>query len=126
MFTRIQEDDYSPDDLARMLLRASGSYLKAKKALTRADSDPRVRASIPPAPGLKPIASGLAFTPDDIVYLAAYHLFQKGRKRCSDHTALKKLLGPGKYRVFWNKLNVRGQTLEQIASLYPTSVEAAP
>jgi hypothetical protein len=113
-WTRIQEGDYSPDDLARMLLRASGSYQEAKKALTRADNDPRVRASMRPAPGSWPIASGVGFTSDDAVYLAANQL--KNRLGCSDHTALKKLLG-GKYRVYWDKLKARDQTLEQIARL---------
>ena len=113
--TRIQEGDYSPDDLARMLLRASGSYLQAKKTLTRADNDPRVKASIPPVFGLKPLASGIPFTSDIAVYLAAYAIQKKFR--CSDFTALKKLLGPNKYRVFWDRLRKRGQTLKQIARL---------
>jgi hypothetical protein len=98
---RIFEGDYSPDDLARFLLWASGNYREAKKALTRASNEK-------PTP-----------IPDDMVYLAAYHLYKK-KKRCRDSTALKKLLGPSKYRAFWNKLQARDQTLEQIARLYPT------
>jgi hypothetical protein len=119
VWTRIPEGDYSPDDLARMLLRASGSYREAKKALTRASNDPRLKASIPPAPGLKPIASGIAFTSEEGVYLAAYVLktkIIKKKGRCSDQNALKKLLG-GKYRVFWDRLKERRQTLEEIVRL---------
>jgi hypothetical protein len=107
---RIFEGDYSPDDLARFLLQASGSYREAKKALTRASNE-----------------AGPKRASDDMVFLAAYNI--KKKKRCRDSTALKKLLGPGKYRVFWNRLQARGQTLEQIALLYPANifgVEAFP
>jgi hypothetical protein len=104
--TRIQEGDYSPDDLARMLLWASGSYREAKKALTRASNERPKRTS------------------DEAIYLVAYAI--KKKKRCSDITALRKLLGPGKYRTFWNRLQKRHQTLAQIARLYPTSVKATP
>ena len=97
---------YSPDDLARYLLRASGSHREAKKALTKASNNP-VATSL----------SGMTFANDEGVYLAAYAIKQK--RRCSDITALKKLLGDGKYRVFWNRLQKRKQTLEEIARLYP-------
>ena len=100
--TRIQEGDYSPDDLALMLLRAcSNNYVAAKKMLTRAKSKKPSRTS------------------DDMIYLAAYNLFQKGRKgedRYTDNGALKKLLG-GRYRVYWDRLQKRDQTLKQIAQL---------
>jgi hypothetical protein len=114
-----------------MLMRASGNYREAKKVLTRASNDPKVRASLPPAPGLRPIASGMAFSSEEGVYLAAYGLKRihiEKKKRCTDHTALKKLLGPGQYRVFWDRLQARDQTLEEVASLYPEwiGVKAAP
>jgi hypothetical protein len=105
----IFEGYYSPDDLARFLLQASGSYREAKKALTRASNEKPRRTS------------------DEGIFLAAYSI--KKKERCSDSTALKKLLGPCKYRVYWNRLRARGQTLEQIARLYPAdvfSVEPAP
>ncbi|MFY9770237.1 MAG: hypothetical protein WAK04_08390 [Xanthobacteraceae bacterium] len=143
MWTRIPEGDYSPDDLARMLLRASsGSYREAKKALTRASND-RHAASPPFASGVAtsdegahlmtypPIVSGMAFTSDEGVYLMAYAIQRAAiekKKPCRDSTALKKLLGPGKYRVFWDRLRKRdqkhGQTLQQIAQLI--GAEAAP
>jgi hypothetical protein len=102
-----------------MLLRASGNYREAKKALTRASNSPRATS---------PDTSTLAFTSDDMIYLAAYAvkktIIKKKKKRCSDSTALKKLLGPGRYRVFWNRLRDSGQTLGQIARRYPIGVEA--
>ena len=100
---------YSSDDLARHLLRASGNFREAKKALTRASNDP-VATSL----------SGVTFANDEGVYLAAYAI--KKKKQCADSTALKKLLGPGKYRVFWNRLKERKQTLEEIARLFPADV----
>jgi hypothetical protein len=115
-WTRIQAGDYSPDDLACMLLRAMhGNYQDAKKVLTKASNKPR--ATLPP------IASGIANTSDDMIYCAAYHLIQK-KERCSDNTALKKLLGPGKYRTLYNRLVKRKQTLKQIARQYPIGVKA--
>jgi hypothetical protein len=100
---RLFEGDYSPDDLARFLLQASGSDLKARKALTRASNE-----------------AGPKRASDEALYLAAYAI--KKKLRCSDITALKKLLG-SKYRVLWDRLKAREQTLEQIARLYPTSAE---
>jgi hypothetical protein len=117
--TWIQEGYYSPDDLAGMLLRASGSYLEAKKALTRASNDKKLLAAMSPGPGLKPLASGVDGTSDAAIYWAAYSLFQKGKKRtkrCSDHTALKRLLG-GSYRGPWDRLKASGQTPQQVARL---------
>jgi hypothetical protein len=97
---RIFEGDYSPDDLARFLLAAAGSYREAKKALTRASNEKPKRTS------------------DDMIFLAAYAV--KKKLGCRDHTALKKLLGD-KYRVYWDRLNARDQTLEDIARMYPSA-----
>jgi hypothetical protein len=119
MKVRIFEGDYSPDDLARFLLAAAGTYREAKKALTRASNDPKVLQD----PRVMVSIADTTWASDEAVYLVAHHRFQKGGKRCSDHTALKKLLGPSKYRVFYNRLRERGLTLEQIARLYPTSVK---
>jgi hypothetical protein len=113
----IYEGYYSPDDIASMLLWASGNYREAKKALTRASNDPHTK--LPPiAFGGRPLPSGMALTNDEGVYLLAYAIQKK--EQCSDFTALRKLLG-GKYRVFWNRLKKRkperGQTLQQVAQL---------
>lgn len=97
MKTRIPEGYYEPYDLACMLLRASGNYIKAKKLLTLASNE-------------KPAGMN-----DSAVYLAAYGI--KKKRRCNDHTALKRLLGPGKYRVYWDRLKKHKQTLRQVARL---------
>jgi hypothetical protein len=113
MKTRIQEGDYSPDDIARMLLWASGSYREAKKALTKADDE---LGSIAPKLLMVDkdgVASAKRASPEAI-YLAAYAI--KKKLGCSDFTALKKLMG-GSYRVYWDKLKTRKQTLKQTARL---------
>jgi hypothetical protein len=108
---RILEGDYSPDELARFLLWAAGSLREAKKALTRASNEKPQRTS------------------DDMVFLAAYSI--KKKFGCEDHTALRKLFRDkdgkltGKYRVYWDRLNARGQTLEEIARMY-SSAESTP
>jgi hypothetical protein len=88
-----------------MLLRASGTLKEAREALTRVSNEPGPR------------------TPDDMLFLAAFSI--KEKLRCSDHNALKKLLGPTKYRTLWNKLKAGGQkrTLEQIARRYAADVK---
>jgi hypothetical protein len=113
MWTRIQEGDYSPDDIASMLLWASGSYREAKKALTRADEKLKSVAPKLLMVDKDGIASAKRHS-DEAVYLAAYAI--KKKLRCRDHTALKKLMG-GRYRVYWDKLKARNQTLKQIAQL---------
>jgi hypothetical protein len=108
--TRIQEGDYTHDEIARMLLWASGDYREAKKALTRAHNKLNSVAPWRLRDGV--VSKG---GNDRAVYLAAYAIKQKSG--CSDFTALRKLLGDTRYRTYWNRLKARRQTLRQAAGL---------
>src|SRR5215470_5520139 len=102
MRTLIFEDYYTPDQIGRMLLHASGSYREAKKILTKIHNEPKRRL------------------PNDSANILMADARQKQLKRKklghSDHTALKKHMGD-KYRSLYDKLKAKKLKLRRAAQL---------
>lgn len=90
----IREGLYSPEEIADLLvLSTGGSRFQARKILVSRRQSVRKMAD------------------DDMLYLAAYRLFNGKR---SPYTAIMKVAGK-RGRTLWNRLNKSGQSLEELA-----------
>jgi hypothetical protein len=127
----ILQGEYTPEEIAKFLLYATGRSDDPDAKPGSRTVDPRQIPKLKPnlQLAIKTIRTvydtGLfenKSSPgrDLAIYLAAYHVQKSlgGRDKCPDYTAIKKALGgeSGHTRTLWNKLKARGQTLEMIAA----------